>query len=95
MRPETVARILEAATDLGFDFEVRQDYSGRGMLSATTTGLVVPDISELLQAVAKASFFLATTAVRTGAAASFAEHDGFVRDLKVKTDSLGRDIIVY
>ncbi len=95
MKPETAARILEAAKDLGFDFEVRQDYSGRGMLGATTTGLVVPDISQLLQAIAKASFFIATTAVSTGAADSFAEHDRFVADLKVKTDSQGRDIIVY
>jgi hypothetical protein len=67
------------------DIETVDNYSGRGMMGRTTTGITAPDITSILVAVA--------VAARKMEAADFSV---LLEDLSgAETDSLGNDLIIY
>ena len=51
MTKETAEFLLEACGDAGVEAELYEDYSGRGMYGAKTTGIVVSSVADVLDAV--------------------------------------------
>lgn len=77
----------EANPDLGIEVEVRIEYSGRGMFGGKTTALIIKDMEELtiLAAVAGHQYY--------GKERDFEELLLSLRELR--TDNMGKDLIVY
>jgi hypothetical protein len=83
MTSSAMEQIVKAAEACGLDITAYEGYSGRGMFGDTTYGVVVKSVADLITAACEA-----TRAID--------DPDGFIGDLiEVKTDSLGRDMIVY
>lgn len=89
MKAEVAKQLVEAAERVGFACEVYPDYSGRGMFGARTTGIVVPSMRAYAAACAEMGYRFAENGDTAGAMAAF-------RELKsVRSDNMGRDVIVY
>lgn len=101
MKLEVAKALIAAAEEAGTDeVTLHEDYSGRGMFGATTTGLVLDSPSCVFALIAVAS-------VRVKEAQEFAEDDSdrdaveldwedFCQELKgLKQDNLGRGTILY
>lgn len=83
MSGQHAEQIALAAEADGLKVSLRYDYSGRGMFGETTAAVTVPNVAVLLCAVA--------AAVR-----SSTDPDDLIAGLwGVRTDDLGRDIVVY
>jgi len=83
MTESAMQEIVTAAEALGLNITAYPDYSGRGMYGDKTCGVVIKNVGDLLVAVCEA--------VR-----NHDDPDDFVEDIRcVKTDSMGRDMIVY
>jgi hypothetical protein len=77
--------IVQAADDLGIEAKLREEYSGRGMYGKCTAGIVVSDLTSIIAAAAQA-----------GRDMDDDEAADFIDALdKLKTDGMGRSIIVY
>lgn len=89
---ERTAKLLKmAAGDLCLECRLYERYSGRGMYHSSTTGIVIESLQELPAIAAQAVLCL-----------SFQKEDcqedseELIQDLlELRTDSLGRDYIVY
>lgn len=87
MRNELQKALIEADETIGNGVAKPYDgYSGRGMYGKETAGVVVNDLSDLLVLVAQAAVDLP---------GDFGPED-FVEEVsRLRTDSLGRQMIVY
>jgi len=87
MKLEHAKAIQRAAlSTLGFDVDVRESYSGRGMYGMSTAA-VVGRQGEILQSIALAAADLAVK-----------DYDSameFVEDMGLRFDGMGHDIVVY
>jgi hypothetical protein len=93
MQLETAKIIAEVAEDAGNEnVSLREDYSGRGMYGQTTAGLVVGSLGDLLPLVAAAAAQLERQQGEEGVM----DIDTFIGSLeRIRTDNMGRDLIVY
>ncbi len=75
----------EAMTDCGYSCEIREGYSGRGMYGGETTGIVIDNITQLLESLIEAAYVLVD------------EDEGPIFDVTgdIRTDSMGLSMIVY
>lgn len=78
------AKILAPYID---ESEIRETYSGRGMFGGSTTGLVVPDLHSFYAGLADWLQELDTEN----------EEVDYIAELlyNLKTDAMGRDLIIY
>jgi hypothetical protein len=87
MELTTANFLVNAIRDQGNEAEVREDYSGRGMLGRTTSGIVVESQSGLL------------TDVVAYIKKMGQENPQFIFDIPdmphFREDSMGRDMILY
>lgn len=85
MKSDIADQIVMAAGHLGFDFQSRP-YSGRGMAGAETTAISISSDNE----------FAAFAAAVGQAAIDAIDPAELIRAVKrVRTDSLGKEMIVY
>lgn len=86
MELEHAKLIVESLNEIGdAEYEVYENYSGRGMYGETTTAIVVPSVLKF-----------ATDVLRVSN--SFVDEDGdcLLCELQnLKSDNLGRDYIIY
>ena len=86
MKLELAQQLVEAMEYVGYEAELREAYSGRGMYGNTTAGIVCGGAGEVLHAViVSASLFVD----QEDGFSLFEDEDMF------RTDSMGRDMIVY
>lgn len=103
MKAATVEAICKVMDGTGTEYERRDSYSGRGMGSRTTVGIVVGDIGSFIGAVAQVAVDFAYSVASAGEeedegreAEAEAELERFTKDVsRVAIDSMGTDIIVY
>ena len=98
MRIETARAVAAAGDAAGFEFEVREAYSGRGMFGQTTAALEYDSLGELLGAVAVAGA-RAAEAANNGPDPRNADPftlDDLAEDLhRVRVDKMGRGWVIY
>lgn len=83
MTESAMNQILKVAEAEDMNVTAYEGYSGRGMYGETTCALVVSSMGEFAQAVSMATI-------------DSDDPDVLAADLKgIRTDSLGRDIIIY
>ena len=88
MRRQLAVILMETAEKFDIDAKLYENYSGRGMMGKTTTGLVLNDaISDLP--------FLLYNAIGDICVSQDAGELPGELDEAFRTDSLGRDSIVY
>jgi len=87
MKEKSAKLIEEAADELGYDTDIREDYSGRWMFGKTTHAIVVDTQSNFVGAVA----FVAVNMDN-----DTEESDDFIEDMQnIHFDSMGISIIAY
>jgi hypothetical protein len=85
MLEATMKRLVKAGEELVIQVQECRDYSGRGMFGSTTCGVSLEASADLLPLVAKAANQLNED-----------ELAAFIDEVaNVRTDSMGRGIIVY
>lgn len=91
---ETAKLIVVAAEDIGYEIQLRESYSGRGMYGKTTSGIVCDNLGDFVGAVAQAAANLADA--ETHVESEGMSTDDFISDVSaISTDSMGRSIIIY
>lgn len=86
MKLETAQLLSDTAWDSGIESEVREDYSGRGMYGESTSGVVVNSVEDFVRMVALTVAYIE----------DFDEREDFATEIQnIKTDSMGRSVIVY
>ena len=83
---EVLKNMMENA---GEEAEVYEDYSGRNMMGKTTTGLVIDHVALLLTVIITNAQDLVHDDLEWGPTATFEDTD------QIKTDNIGRQIIIY
>lgn len=96
---ETAKLIVASAEDMGYEIELRESYSGRGMYGKTTVGIVCDSLGDFVGAVAQAAANLAdaeTRAMHNDVESNGMSTDDFISDVSaISTDSMGRSMIIY
>jgi hypothetical protein len=96
MNAKYARRIVEAATMLDMESDLREDYSGRGMYGSKTAAVVFDDNSGLLAAVAYAAGRMAEDAANANEDDETEDYEKFVEELQsLRWDNMGRGIVVY
>ena len=87
MKESIIKRIEEAANELGFEVEVRDEYSGRGMFGETAHAIVMNDEND---------FYVAAISVAFKIDNDTEESDDFIQDMQdITFDSMGSSIVAY
>jgi len=79
--------IAQALDEVGEEYEVRNDYSGRGMMGRATYGIVVSNVANIISAVISAAWELGTQS--EDIPQEFYGCRGY------SMDSMGRQTIIY
>jgi len=80
--------LIEAATELGIEAELYEDYIGRGMYGKTTTGVTTEDPIKLLGAALAIAYEIGLDGMH--------EENPFLSISEgLKTDSMGHGSIIY
>lgn len=92
MKQKLAEFIVEAGSQQGIECRLYEDYSGRGMYGDKTTGVVVGNVADLLEAVI----------IHTAECAqdNDKEFDDFIFEIedssgRLHTDSLAYEVIIY
>lgn len=88
MKCEIADLICGALDDAGLEYTRHDEYSGRGMYGETTVGVVVADLTILM-----AGVFAVGCDLGDGFPATTDEMRNALT--RLRTDNMGRDIIVY
>lgn len=95
MRLEVTQVLKDAADEIGLELSLNENYSGRGMIGQTTAAVICASWQALLQVVAIAS--IRVYEVDCAQDRVLVDHETFIAELgrQLRSDSMGRDLVVY
>lgn len=88
--------IAELIVDHGYDMEIYEDYSGRGMFGDTTTGIICDSFREFSAAVSETFFEMILDAKDLGEDYDTENAKILLESVgRIRMDNLGKSLIVY
>lgn len=88
--------IAELIVENGYDMELYEDYSGRGMFGDTTTGVVCDNLNVFLASVSEIFFEMILDAKDLGDDFDTESAEILSKSVgRIRVDNLGKNIIIY
>jgi hypothetical protein len=88
--------VAELIVEHGYDMEIYEDYSGRGMFGDTTTGVVCDSLRDFLAAVSEKFYEMILDAKDLGEDYDTEDAKVLMENVgRIRLDNLGTSLIIY